>query len=143
MPAYEDKNVLNGTFGEVWVGSEYIDEIIGAEWKMKLDTSPVTRVGTLGKGSKVTGMSGSGTLKCNKTRSFFLNLILTAINEGRTATATVIINQADPDAWGSERVQLNNCVFTEIGGGFDAGKLGEESIPFEFESVTPLETIDA
>lgn len=43
--------------------------------KMKLDTSEVKRTGTLEKGYKITGISGSGTLKLNKVTSYFLKKV--------------------------------------------------------------------
>ena len=41
-------------------------ETTALQAKMKLDTTEVKRTGTLEKGYKVTGISGSGTLKLNK-----------------------------------------------------------------------------
>ena len=50
-------------------------EATALQAKMKLDTSEVKRTGTLEKGYKITGISGSGTLKLNKVTSYFLKKV--------------------------------------------------------------------
>jgi hypothetical protein len=50
-------------------------ETTALQAKMKLDTTEVKRTGTLEKGYKVTGISGTGTLKLNKVTSYFIKKI--------------------------------------------------------------------
>ena len=108
---------------------------------MKLDTTEVKRTGTLEKGYKVTGISGTGTLKLNKVTSYFIKKISENLKKGKATRATIITNLEDPEASGAERI---NCVFTELTlADWEAGKLLEESIPFNFSSFEVLNTIDA
>ncbi len=81
MDNYTADRVINGTFGEVWVDNDYMAEVIGLEAKIKLDTSDVNMTRTLEKGTKVTGISGSGTLKLNKVSSYFINKIAANLKE--------------------------------------------------------------
>lgn len=69
---YTPDRVINGTFGELWIDAEYMAETIALEAKMKFDTAEVTQSGTLKKGYKITGISGSGTVKLNKVTSYWL-----------------------------------------------------------------------
>ena len=49
----------------------------------------------------------------------------------------------DPEAFGAERIRLDDVVFTEIKlADWEAGKLGEESIPFNYSGYEILESID-
>lgn len=111
---------------------------------MKLDTSEVKRTGTLEKGCKITGISGSGTLKLNKVTSYFLKKVSENLKKGKATRMTIITNLEDPEAFGAERIRLDDCVITELTiADWEAGKLLEESIPFNFSGFEVLDTIDA
>ena len=57
---------------------------------------------------------------------------------------TIITNLEDPEAFGAERIRLNDCVITELTlADWEAGKLLEESIPFNFSGFTVLDSINA
>lgn len=143
MNSYTPDRVINGTFGEVWVDNDYMAEATALEAKMKLDTSEVNMTRTLRKGYKVTGISGNGTLKLNKVTSYFIKKISDNLKAGKATRATIITNLEDPEAFGAERIALNDCVFTELTlADWEAGKLGEESIPFSFSDFEVLESID-
>lgn len=144
MNNYTPERVINGTFGEVWVDNDYMAEVTGLEAKIKLDTSDVNMTRTLKKGTKVTGISGSGTLKMNKVSSYFIRKIAENLKAGKSTRATIITKLDDPEAFGAERIALNDCVFTELTlANWEAGKLGEESIPFNFSDFDILESIEA
>lgn len=143
MQNYTPDRVINGTFGECWVDNDYMAEVTGLQAKMKLDTSEVARTGTLEKGYKVTGISGSGTLKLNKVSSYFLKKCADNIKAGKATRMTIISNLEDPEAFGAERVKLNDCVITEVTiADWESGKLLEESIPFNFSSFEVIDSID-
>ena len=143
MNNYTPDRVINGTFGEVWVDNDYMAEVIGLEAKIKLDTADVNMVRTLKKGTKVTGISGSGILKLNKVTSYFIKKIGDNIKAGKATRATIITKLDDPEALGAERIALNDCVFTELAlADWEAGKLSEESIPFSFSDFDVLEAIE-
>lgn len=144
MNNYTPERVINGTFGEVWVDNDYMAEVTGLEAKIKLDTSDVNMTRTLKKGTKVTGISGSGTLKLNKVSSYFIRKIAENLKAGKATRATIITKLDDPEAFGTERIALNDCVFTELTlADWEAGKLGEESTPFNFSDFDILEAIEA
>jgi hypothetical protein len=131
---YSGSRAINGTFGEVWVGDEYIADITSLEAKVSIEKSDVQVARKLTKSKKVTGMSGSGTIKTNKTRSYFMNLISNALKTGKDTSVTITSKLEDPDALGTEEVVLKNCSFDELSlVNFEGGKLGEESIPFTFD----------
>lgn len=124
--------------------NDYMSETIGLEATIKLDTSEVKRIGTLAKGSKVTGISGNGNLKLNKVSSYFIKKIGDNIKAGKATRATIITNLDDPEAFGAERIALNDCVFTELKlADWEVGKLLDESIPFTFRDFEVLEAIEA
>ena len=140
---YTADRVINGTYGEVWVDGDYIAEVTGLEAKVSLDKTDVQQVRRLAKGSKVTGMSGKGTLKTNKTRSYFLNKLSKSMQAGKCPTSTIKSKLADPDSYGAEAILLKGVSFDELTlADFEGGKLGEESIAFTFTGWEIIDSID-
>ena len=60
MQSYTPDRVINGTFGEVTIGDDYMAEVTGLEAKVTLEKTEVNQTGSLGKGYKVTGIDGKG-----------------------------------------------------------------------------------
>lgn len=142
MLTYDAKNVINGTYGEIWCDSDYLAEAIGLEAKITLDKSEVNMCRKLSKGYKVTGSDGKGTLKMNKVSSYFIRKLGDAIKAGKTPTSEIITNLKDPDAFGAEKIKLTGVVFDELTlADWEAKKNGEESIPFTFDNFEVLDSI--
>lgn len=141
--AYTPDRVFNGTFGEVWLDGTYLPQATALEAKVSLDKEEVNQCRVLGKGYKITGVDGKGTLKMNKIDSTFINLLSGEMSAGKTSTHTIISKIDDPDAFGSERIQLNGVVFDELTlADWELKKLQEESIAFTFTSWKILDTTD-
>ena len=49
--------VLNGTWGKVWLDSDYMAQATALQAKFKLTKTDVTQTGTLAKGQKITGVT--------------------------------------------------------------------------------------
>ena len=142
MKSKTPDKVINGTFGECWIDGEYMAETTALNAKVTLEKAEVHQTGKLSKGYKVTGIDGKGTLKLNKVSSYFIKKLNDNISAGKTTTATIISNLSDPDANGSERIQLDGCTFDELTlVNWEAKKLGEESIPFTFTSWKTVDLI--
>lgn len=142
MKSFKPYQVINGTYGEVWVDSDYMAEVLSLEAKVKIDQQEVNRVRTLSKGYKTVGIDCTGTLKLNKVDSYFIKKMSDNLKQGKTTECTIISALSDPDAMGAERVKLIGCQFNELAlVNWEAKKLGEESIPFTFEDWELLDTI--
>lgn len=108
-------------------------EVIGVNAKLSIKTEEIQQAGTTDTGYKVVGKSGSGTLKLHHITSRMKQKIGQDLNEGRTTRAKITSSLNDPQALGEERVTLLDCVFNELTLiDWEIGKLGEESIPFNF-----------
>lgn len=144
MKSYSPENVINGTYGEVWIDGEYMAEVTGLEAKVSLEKTEVNQIGKLAKGYKVTGIDCKGTVKLNKVSSYFINKLSKNLEKGKQTTCTIVSNLKDPDAFEgkAEKVQLNGCTFDELTlANWEAKKLGEESIPFTFTGWKLIDTI--
>ena len=146
MESYNAPNVINGTYGEVWVDGDYMAQVTGLEAKASVKKSDVNMVGRLSPGKKVTGIENKGTLKMNHVTSEMKLKISQYLKEGKTPYFTIISKLADPDAIRAqaERIKLTGVTFDEVSlVDFENGKLGEESYAFEFEDFEWLDTISA
>lgn len=142
MDSYKADQVINGTWGEVWLNDQYMAESTGLEAKYKVTKSDVNQTGTLVKGQKITGIEGSGTLKLNKVSSYMLKLLLSDIKNGIMPDITIISNLKDPAALGNERVKVTGVSFDEVTiANWEAGKLGEDSYPFTFREAELIDAI--
>lgn len=140
---YSPEKTINGTFGELWIDDYYLAEVTGLEAKANIEKEAVKQTGTLAKGYKVTGLDCKGTIKLNKVSSYFQIKLSDAIKKGKTPACTIISKLADPDSQGAERVKLTGCTFDELTiANWEAGKLGEESVPFSFTDWEFLDVIN-
>lgn len=146
MKSYNAPNVLNGTYGEVWLDGEYMAQTTGLEAKTSVKKTDVPMVGRLSPGKKVTGIENKGTLKMNHVTSEMKLKIADYLKQGKTPYFTLVSKLADPDAINAqaERIKLTGLTFDEVTlVDFENGKLGEESYPFEYEDFEFLDVINA
>ena len=141
MQAMKSTQVFNGNFGEVWVDDYYVAEATAVEAKLGFDKQEVSQAGKPGKGYKIVGTDGKGSIKMNKCTSYFQTKLLDAVQQGKTPSSTIVVKVDDPDAVGTERVQLNGVMFDELPlTSWEVKKLAEETLPFTFETATLLDT---
>lgn len=142
MNEYRGAQVLNGTYGELWIDGEYMAEVTAFEAKVELETTAINQTRTLTEATKVVGIKCSGTIKLNKTTSYFIKLMSDNIKRGKQTVCTIISNLNDPDAMGAERIVVKDATFTELMlANWEAKKAGEESIPFTFTSWDVMDSI--
>jgi hypothetical protein len=134
--------VLNGTWGEMWLNGDLMAETTALQAKATLTKTAVNICGKLVSGQKVTGMELKGTLKMNKVSSAMINLNSASIKAGETPEYTIISNLADPQSSGAERIVLKGVMFDELTlVDWEAKKNGEESVPFTFQDWDLLDLI--
>lgn len=142
MDKYTAQQVINGTWGELWIDGTYMAEVTGFEAKVTLEKSDVNMTRKLAKAQKVTGYSCSGTVTMNKVSSYFIKKLNDDMKAGRQTSCTIISKLEDPDSLGAERVVIKDAVFDELTlANWKAKELGEESIPFTFNDWDLLDTI--
>ena len=131
---YKASQVINGTWGEAWIDSNYVSEVTGLQAKVTPKTEAVSQCRQLVDGTKITGLECSGTLKTNKISSRFIKGIQTEF--------TIISKLEDPSSLGCERVKLTGCTFTELTLiDWELKKNLDESVPFNFTGWEAVDTI--
>jgi hypothetical protein len=141
--AYKSSQVINGSWGEVWVDSSYIQEITACQAKVTPKTEDIAQTRQLVDGSKITSLECKGELKVNKLSSRFTSLMSDDLKSGKQTEVTIISKLEDPASLGCERVKLIGCVFTEMTlADWELKKNGEETIPFIFRDWELLDKIN-
>ena len=139
---FEGKQVINGTWGQVWFDGEYLAQILACKAEVEYKKTEVQQACERMTGQKITGLEAKGEIKLHHINSFVMKKEQEAIKRGQTATHTIIVNLDDPDSAGAERIALYNCVLDKmILTDFENNKMGEESYSFTFDSWEIMESI--
>jgi len=142
MDKYKASDVINGTWGEMWLNGDLMAETIALQAKVTLTKTAVNMCGTLVAGQKVTGMDLKGTMKINKVTSYMIRANSANIKAGKTSEYTIISNLADPQSMGAERIVLKGVMIDELTLiDWEGKKNLEESIPFTFQDWELLDLI--
>jgi len=143
MREIKPEQVINGSWGEAWLDGDYLAEIKGLEAKISIEYEDIDRPRRLGKGKKMIGFEGTGTLKLHKVTSRFIKLLSDNLKQGKQTSFTVISKLDDPDALGAERIMIKNVTLEELTlANWEAKTNGEEEIPFSFDDWEPMDLID-
>lgn len=139
---YKPEQVINGTWGEAWIDSDYVTEITGLSAEVTPKTETISQARQLVDGTKITGLECKGTVKTNKISSRFIRLQSENLKKGIQTEFTIISKLDDPSSLGCERVKLIGCVFAKMTlADWELKKNGEESVDFTFRDWEPLDLI--
>lgn len=143
MREIKPEQVINGSWGEAWLDGDYLAEIKGLEARIAIEYEDIDRPRRLGKGKKMIGFEGTGTLKLHKVTSRFIKLLSDNLKQGKQTSFTVISKLDDPDALGAERIMIKNVTLEELTlANWEVKTTGEEEIPFSFDDWEPMDLID-
>lgn len=144
MQDMQSKRVFFGTFGEMWLDGEKLGEVEELKATIKATKLEVKMSRHLGKAYKVVGWEGSGSFKLHKVSSFMIEKLAPNLKEGKQVLVNIVSKMSDPDAVGTERVSLKNCLIDSVDlVNWSVGKLSEESYNFTFEDYDVLQSADA
>ena len=133
---------INGSFGQVWVNNEKWLDVDAFEAKITVDYEDVNMAEDLATHKKMTGWNGEGSMTVKKVYSRGSNLLANAVKTGVMPNINIVGKLADPDAFGSERVALNEVTFNEFMlMKFEQKTLGTEELPFNFADFDPIDLI--
>ena len=125
--AVETKRICNGTFGELWLDSDYVGECYKAQAKVEFTKEEIKQCGMFFTDSKVVGCKGTGSLTMHKVNSRMAIKVADMVRNKQDVRFTLISKLADPDAYGAERVSVSGVQFDDL-------------TLFDWEAQKPLET---
>lgn len=135
---------INGTFGAVWVNNEKWLDVDAFEAKVAINYEDINMAEDLATHKKMTGWSGEGSMTVKKVYSRGANLLANAVKNGVVPNISIVGKLADPDAYGSERVAINQVTFNEFMlMKFEQKTVGTEEMPFNFADYDLIDSITA
>ena len=130
------KRVISGTWGELWLDSEYVGEVFKFQAKFAFTKEDVNMCRQMWTDTKTTAVKGTGSIGLHKVNSRMVKVIGEHIANGRDMRYTIISKLDDPDAYGAERVSISNVSFDDLTiADWQAAQKGQTECPFTFASA--------
>jgi len=137
------KNVINGTFGTLWVDNEPWLDVDSFEAVVNIDYEDVNQAGDLATHKKQTGWNGTGSMTIKKIYSRVTAKMATDIKKGQTPRLKLVGKLADPDAFGSERIALYDVTFDSFTlMKFEQKTVMREDLSFAYSNYDPIDLIE-
>lgn len=128
--------VVMGTFGQIFIEGAWQSNLNHLEANVEAEKKELNLVGTEYTVFKLGRKKGTGTMSGYKVTS---DMIVRGFQK-----FSIIHKLDDPEAYGFERIQLNNCMVDRIQlANWTAGEEILEETPFTFESYELLDPIVA
>lgn len=142
MAKLTGNRAISGTNGNIWVNGELWGECKAFEAKVTGEFEDVTFAGEYNKHAKYMGWTGEGTITLTKVYSRGMSIMADAFKKGVMPAIKIVGKLADPDAYGAERVALEEVVFKEFNIlKFENRTIVEEELSFSFADYDVLEQI--
>ncbi|RRJ66945.1 phage portal protein [Paenibacillus oralis] len=126
--------VIMGTYGQIFIEGQWQSNLNHLEANVEAEKKELNLVGTDYTVYKLGRKKGTGTMSGYKVTS---DMIARGFQK-----FSIIHKLDDPEAYGFERVQLNNCMVDKIQlANWTAGEEVTEETPFTFESYELLDPI--
>lgn len=111
LPGYRQ---INGSWGRLWWGGDQVFEVESFELKVTPNREEIKQAGSLDVDSKITSIKCEGSFKVKKVYSRGINSLLKDWKNGRDPRTQLTATLDDPDAFGAERVVIDNVWFNEM-----------------------------
>ncbi len=144
MAAINGQKVISGSKGFLWLNGQALGEVKSIESKATINRETINMAGSFDEDSKAMSATCEG--------SFVLHKIYTTEREfvenfqkGIDTRFQLYVTLDDPDSFGRESVQLDNCWLNEITiAQFEVGAVLEREYPFghTFSDIKYAESIN-
>lgn len=136
------KRIMSGTWAELWLDGELVGECYGFEAKIASNKEKINLCQVMWTDHKVMSVEGTGTLRLYKVNSRMALLLAEKMANGEDPRFTIVEKQNDPDAYGSERVAIQNVSFDDVTlANWEANQIGKVECPFTFGGFKLLDTV--
>ena len=144
MSKIPGQKVISGSKANMWLNGRLFAEVKSIESKASINRETVQMAGSNDEDSKITSIGCEGSFVVNKVYSTEKEFV-EELQKGIDTRFQLYVTLNDPDAYGRESTQLDNCWLTEITiAQFEVGSILEREFPFghTFSDVKYPESID-
>ena len=145
MAGIDSLNVVNGHFGSIFHEGAWLANFNKAEAKVEIQKAELKLSGDRWVRHKVLSLKGTGSISGVKITSELITFNSPVANNANKSVRTELVYKLDdPEAYGMERIRLQNVMFDEIQlANWEAGKEITEDWKFTFEGYEVLDPIEA
>jgi len=145
MATISGKRVISGSKGNMWLNGKLIAEVKSVESKASINRETVQMANLYDEDSKITSIGCEGSFVINKVYTTEREFV-EGFQKGIDTRFQLYVTLNDPDSFGRESTQLDNCWLNEITiAQFEVGAILEREFPFGHtfsdvkyaESITP------
>ena len=145
MSIISGKRVISGSKANMWLNGRLYAEVKSVESKASINRETVQMANSYDEDSKMTSIGCEGSFVVNKVYSTEREFV-EELQKGNDTRFQLYVTLNDPDSFGRESVQLDNCWLNEITiAQFEVGTILEREFPFGHtfsdvkyaESITP------
>ena len=127
----------------MWLDGEQVAECYGCQIKLSKTKEDVARCRTLVAGKKLTGISGTGTVRIYNATSRLIQAEAQALKNGQDLRHTLISNLDDPDNPSNQRISITGVSFDDLTlADWQAAAVGSVTAPFTFSDYEYLDQIE-
>lgn len=143
MANIRGNRVISGSKGQLWFNGNLLAEVKSVESKATINRDTVQMAGSYDEDSKITSIACEGSFVVHKVFSREAEFV-DGFKASEDNRFQLFVTLDDPDAYGRESIQLDNCWFNELTiAQFEAGSILEREFPFghTFSDIKYPETI--
>lgn len=134
MDNFDESKVVNGRFYSLWIDGEIYAEVKTGKASSELETEEVPIAGRFGKGTRIVGGKGTGSLTFHQTYNGLKQKINDCIKNHKAFAFDLTSQSNDPEVEGQQRVVIEKCKMTKFDPlNFDITKIMEDSYDFSYD----------
>ena len=136
--------MVNGHFGSIYHEGAWLANFNKAEAKVEIQKAELKLSGDRWVRHKVISLKGTGSISGYKVTDELLQEVSVVAHSDKPSMRTELIFKLDdPEAFGAERIRLQNVMFDKIDlANWEHSKEIEEEWPFTFEGFELLDPIE-
>ncbi|EOE7205153.1 phage tail tube protein [Clostridioides difficile] len=143
MSDFIASRVMSGSKGELWLNNEFVGEVKAFQAKAEKNKEEVPIAGQPVIDTKTISITCKGSMTLYKSTSRMLILMSSDMQKGIDTRCTFITKLDDPDAWGAEKIAIENVSFDDLTlADWEVNKLGEVECPFTFTGWRPVDIVE-
>lgn len=136
------EQIMNGTFGEVWLDGDKVSECFGLEAKVEFEKEEVNVCGNMGTDTKLMSYKGTGSMKLHKVNSRMLIKISDKVKAGENPRFQILSAVRPNKNGNAERVLVKDACFDDLTlASWEAKAKGEVECPYTFTDWKPVDVV--
>jgi len=145
MGKINGQKIISGSKANMWLNGKLMAEVKSVESKASINRETIQMAGSYDEDSKITSIGCEGSFVVNKVYTTEKDFV-ESFQKGVDTRFQLYVTLNDPDSFGRESTQLDNCWLNEVTiAQFEVGSILQREFPFghTFSDIKYAESITA